>query len=354
MVFSWHFLHAVKGYPVSFGVTPSIFPLALFDEGHVGVALFMCLSGYLFAKLLDGKTIKFSGFLTNRALRLLPLLFVALGVACAQNLAAGGSLLGFAKLIVKGAVFPVLPNGGWSITTEAHFYLAIPLLLWMFTKSKWLPLAVIAAALAFRLFIYSRSGEVQSLAYWTIIGRIDQFVLGMVAYQFRSALAHRHAVAAVVAACFAAFYWWFDRAGGFYGLGGYPSPSAMWIVLPTIEGAACAALIAWYDGSFSPSRSGASWIIGKLGEYSYSIYLLHFAVVFKLAMFINERVMDISNFYVAMAWSAVAFVAFLPVGYLSFRFIEAPFLRFRKPYLRSSAAEEAVVVPHISMDAYAK
>jgi len=29
--------------------------MALLDEGHTGVALFMTLSGYLFAKLLDGK-----------------------------------------------------------------------------------------------------------------------------------------------------------------------------------------------------------------------------------------------------------------------------------------------------------
>ena len=54
MVFAWHFTHA-GGYPVPLEYSPNAFPLAIFDEGHTGVALFMTLSGYLFAKLLDGK-----------------------------------------------------------------------------------------------------------------------------------------------------------------------------------------------------------------------------------------------------------------------------------------------------------
>jgi len=76
MVFAWHFTHAWYGYPIPFEYVPAIFPLALLDEGHTGVALFMTLSGYLFAKLLDGKTIDYAAFLWNRALRLFPLLGV--------------------------------------------------------------------------------------------------------------------------------------------------------------------------------------------------------------------------------------------------------------------------------------
>ena len=49
--------------------------------------------------------------------------------------------------------------------------------------------------------------------------------------------------------------------------------------------------------------------------------------------------MDISNFYVACLWSVVFFLLLVPAGYLSFRFIDAPFLKHRKRYiagLRSS------------------
>mgnify|MGYP007004980583 CR=1 FL=1 len=36
----------------------------------------------------------------------------------------------------------------------------------------------------------------------------------------------------------------------------------------------------------------------------------------------------------AAAIATVAFVAMTPIGWLSFRFVESPFLRLRKPYLR--------------------
>ena len=43
LVFTWHFIHAGNGDPVPFEYVPSLFFMALFDEGHTGVALFMVL-----------------------------------------------------------------------------------------------------------------------------------------------------------------------------------------------------------------------------------------------------------------------------------------------------------------------
>ena len=70
VVFVWHFNHFDNGQFAN----PLVFPLSLFTEGHTGVAIFMVLSGYLFAKLLGSNKIKYSIFLYNRCLRLLPLL----------------------------------------------------------------------------------------------------------------------------------------------------------------------------------------------------------------------------------------------------------------------------------------
>src|SRR5690349_10843220 len=85
LVFSWHFTHAETGYPVPFEYAPALFPAAILDEGHTGVALFMTLSGYLFAKLLDGKAIDYPAFIFNRVLRLLPLLLVVVIVVGVIN-----------------------------------------------------------------------------------------------------------------------------------------------------------------------------------------------------------------------------------------------------------------------------
>lgn len=150
-VFSWHFAHGVEptGYPVAFEGAPAIFPLALLDEGHTGVALFMLLSGYLFAKLLDGRSIDFAGFLWNRALRLLPPLLLAVLAVGLRNAWHGNDIAGYAASIFAGMWRPTLPRwcrlniGGWSIAVEFHFYLLLPLLLALLRRSQWLPLALI-------------------------------------------------------------------------------------------------------------------------------------------------------------------------------------------------------------------
>ena len=334
LVFSWHFTHYYNGYPVAFASAPTVFPLAIFDEGHTGVGLFMTLSGYLFAKLLDGKDVHFPSFLWNRFLRLAPLMFLVLAYFGDWSDPVGELYRLFAGLNLSA-----LPNGLWSVMVEFHFYLVLPLLLRGFRQFRMAGFVILAVTITLRIALYAYFGEIQSWSYWTIIGRIDQFVLGIAAFGCSDMLRGKHLIAGAVAIGFTAFYWLFDYSGGFYGMPTYPSPSLIWIILPTVEGAAYALLIAYYDRSFAPRNTGASWLIGLAGSYSYSIYLLHFFFVFTAAIFIHEHVMDISNFYLALGWALLCFIAMIPIGYLSFRFVESPFLRYRKRYIR--APEEA-------------
>jgi len=109
--------------------------------------------------------------------------------------------------------------------------------------------------------------------------------------------------------------------------------SPVWIILPTIEAAAYSALVAYYDTTYQMPPHGLSWALSKIGDYSYSIYLLHPFLVFRMNAFVDERIMDISNFYVACAWSFVGFAAMVPLGYASYNFLELPFLRLRKRYV---------------------
>ena len=80
-IFVWHFIHFDNGQLAS----PLVFPFSFFTEGHTGVAIFMTLSGYLFAKLLDGKRFNYFAFLRNRFLRLAPLLIVYIGNFCVSE-----------------------------------------------------------------------------------------------------------------------------------------------------------------------------------------------------------------------------------------------------------------------------
>jgi len=266
-------------------------------------------------------------------LRLVPLLAFVILLIGVKKAIVGEPVAPLAISVLKGPLFPTLPHGGWSITVEFHYYAILPVFLWLLRKSKFLPLSIILAAIALRSFIYWQRGEVQAIAYWTIVGRIDQFALGMLAYHFRAWLAGRHFLAVAIIGGFAMFYWCFDLQGGFYQNPSYPSSSPLWILFPTIEALAYASGIAWYESSFTHSTTGVSKFVGYIGQYSYSIYLFHFFVVFHAGTFVNNRIMDLSNFYVACLWSAVGFLLMVPVGYLSFRLIEAPFLKLRKRYI---------------------
>lgn len=335
MVFIWHFLHAVSGTPVPFNQAPALFPLALFDEGHVGVALFMTLSGYLFAKLLDGRQVVYSRFLWNRALRLLPLLLFVIGVRFAMIAAEDGTGAAreFLRTIPDGIIFPTLPNGGWSITAEFHFYLALPLLLALNRRSLWNTAWLIMAALCLRTFIYTEQNSVQNAAYFTIVGRIDQFTLGILAHQISLRTDSLRKIIPIATLSFTCFYWLFDYSGGFMRSPGYPSSNPIWIVMSTIEGSFFALLIRWYDTREKIPNGAISSFIGRIGEYSYSIYLLHMFFVFDAAQYIHRHIMDISNFYVGVAWGLTLFLLTTPLAKVSFHLIEKPFMKWRKTYL---------------------
>ena len=312
MVFSWHFIHGRNGFPIPFSETP-FWGFALFDEGHVGVSLFMTLSGYLFAKLLNGKSIIYRWFLWNRILRLMPLLLLVLIINASLKAIDSGDIRSaywYLRTMLSGFIYPVWPNGGWSITVELHFYFLLPALIFAVRRSRISLWVLLAVSLGLRGAYYAWNGTVQDLAYHTIFGRFDQFLLGISAYYGKKLFVDRHLFAASIVAAFTSFYWLFDLMGGYRQLSGSP----IWIALPTLEGFAFAATIAWYDGSFNHQTGPISTLFAKMGEYSYSIYLLHFFFVFSAADWIHTHVFDLSNFYIAVSVSIVAFLAMTPIA----------------------------------------
>jgi peptidoglycan/LPS O-acetylase OafA/YrhL len=329
LVFGWHFTHGANGTPAAFG--PSATPFfAPFNEGHCGVALFMCLSGYLFAKILDGKEVIWPRFYWNRFLRLIPLLlvvFVIRGVRIA--ISHPDQLDGYLWSLVRGFIGPDWPNGGWSIAIEIHFYL----LLWIIIplNRRW-PAAlfgILALSLATRTSIFLLHGDVEQYAYWTLIGRIDQFTLGIMAWQWRAFLRGRHVSIGVAALAFFAFYQWFATIGGYYGTHG---PRAVWIFIPTIEAAFFSFLVAYYDTTFSFSRSWYWRALEAAGAASFSIYLLHMFVVFRIADWAQSQIPAMATWEVAEGVGLLTFALVAPIAWLSYRYFESPFLRLRVRY----------------------
>jgi peptidoglycan/LPS O-acetylase OafA/YrhL len=336
LVFGWHFTHGFRGFPAPFGPGATVF-LAPFNEGHCGVSLFMCLSGYLFAKILDGKQIIWRSFYWNRFLRLAPLLILAFAVkGTLIALYEPGRFNGYMIKVATGIVRPVWELGAWSIAVEIHFYL----LLWIIIplKRRWVPslFCFLALGLGARVLIYAAGGDVAHYAYWTIIGRIDQFILGIAAWEFRGLLKGRHVWMGGACVMFFGFYQWFLSIGGSETTQG---ANLIWVFMPTIEGAFFSFLVAYYDNTFVFSRSWYWRAIEIVGASSYSIYLLHNFVVFYLARTIGAYVPGMATWEVAEAVGLVVFAMFVPIAWLSYRYVEMPFLHFRTKYVRETVGK---------------
>lgn len=334
LVFAWHFIHGAEGSPLPFDGAP-VFPFAaLFDEGHVGVALFMCLSGYIFAKLLDGKRIIYSDFIAARLVRLLPLLIFVFVTQLLILYFNGDPVYRYLITLLKGLVRPTWPNGGWSITVEFHFYLICPMILYLKRRFYWIIPLFLIISIFIRFIMFECTGSVQDISYWTIIGRIDQFLMGIFCYDKRFIFRGRNLVAFLAISFLGFVYFLFDKAGGFYAFGGgYPSPSWIWIILPTIEAICCSIAIAWFGESFTFEGLLARFV-EKIGFYSYGIYLLHFFFVFRVSAFIHSEIMPLSNFYTALAWCIPAFLLMLVPAVLAYHIIEKPFQKFKPVYVR--------------------
>lgn len=162
-------------------------------KGATGVSLFLVLSGFLFCVICDAgrKEIKYKDFLTNRILRIAPLLLVVFFIIITINRGQSTPMDVFRLLTlqlntgnnVTGWGYSNFPSGPiWTIAVEFQFYLIFPFLvriLHQFGVSRLF--AMMLCVLVIRAIIaYSVNGPMYSNLYHSITGRLDQFLWGMI------------------------------------------------------------------------------------------------------------------------------------------------------------------------------
>lgn len=277
-------------------------------------------------------------FYLNRFLRLAPLMiFVVLLNAIINFDSLQPALRFFFGSLVNGLMFPYLPNAGWSITVEFHFYLLLPFLLWFSRDSALKLLGILVLMIAVRLAVYVQQESIQYLAYWTIIGRIDLFIIGIIGYKNSETIQKSKLIFWLSLFSLAGFYWLFDQMGGERGT----RDSIIWAFFSTMEGGCLVGIIVGYEHRAKNWQTNVSKGLANIGRYSYSMYLLHMFVVAQIAMFIHTQLIDLSNFYLAWIAATVSFLALVPITYVSYKLVEEPFLKFRVNYLSAPRIETA-------------
>ncbi len=340
LVVLFHFFHHTQGDLHS--ANPLV---SLVDEGHTGIALFMVISGFIFTVIAGDKQISYGGFIRNRVIRIYPLLIVA---ACLQLLISTYNdhrNYGFLQLLgwlmpFRSETIGLSPyfQQMWTLWVELQFYLIFPFLI-LFTRrygTRYL-LGVLALLFVLRTLVYAASGEVRYLAYETLFGRLDQFIVGMLLGRLWLAKAkpsEMHwlwflpAVALVLVGLQV-----FSQQVGFTEL-----KSPVWTVWPLIEGALWGSFVWVYLHLRWPGpqavRNRVDRALAALGAVSFSIYVFHNLVLAAynahggVVPFTGRNHLD-----TILTGGVVVLPLVLLMATISYWLIEKPFLNLRKSYL---------------------
>lgn len=315
--------------------------IAALAEGHTAVALFMVLSGFILTQAALDAGVDYGRFIRNRLLRTYPLflLLVFAGATTAEHFswaALAQTVFGFANL--PGAlVAPPFTSLLWTIAIEWQFYVLFPLLA-LVLKGGWTRhlLGLLVLLLLLRGGALLAGGSARDIGYMTILGRLDQFLLGMWAAWFFRA----HPISPRRGAMLAGFILIVIVLSlyGFNAGGGWPVAPAWKIVWPTFEGVLWAAFVLGYVAWANRTNGVLSRALAGVGVVSYSIYLIHFIVIYAMVeyalplAFTGDAVAD-----ALLNTLLFALPVTLAISALTYRYVELPFLRLRGGYHRVHA-----------------
>ena len=322
----------------------------VFLGGGFGVFLFFALSGYLlfwpFVKrdYAGGPPIDYGRYARNRALRILPLYFVVVVVLLIVA-EGGGTLkqwltwLTFSENFTTDRTNLTDVNGLiWSVVIELHFYLVLPFLALALaylsgrslSRAAAILLALAAASFALRYAtFYDETRRVEEpLLDYSLPSTFFFFVAGMLvallrlAWERRPPKFIRGPLAWAEAWIAVSVVFWllvFDD----YSHGYLAALASAFLV------AACVL----------PLRNGPvvrvlDWrVLAFVGVISYSYYLWHLPI---LESIVRDASWEPET---TLGLLLVSFPICLAVAYLSYRFVESPFLRLRRRWGATTAQQ---------------
>lgn len=329
------FSHAFKEFYIYLGhqwiYDKSFFDLIGFgnqatNTGKIGVAIFFMISGYLFYKLLNGSSFNLRKFIKNRFLRIFPLyafvvsFCVVTGLVLTNYILDWNLIIGITKWYMFFGSYDVLniaemtKGVEWTLKLEILLYASIPVLFYLFKKidNKVLRHLLILGSIlsifvaGFLLRIYGKVYIDPRAALCFYVGYIALEIK-----EFNSvSLFLQSKIATILAILFFMSSFFISSHNLFYL---YLIVSCGFLFLCLTSGNSIFGLL-----NIEPLQ--------KLGEISYSIYLMHGCVLYGFMQFI--RYYSIENHLVLVLLLMMFFFATYTLSTLSFIHIEQRFLNF--------------------------
>ena len=344
LIIFYHGLHLLS-YQIRFGTSftfenwlrsDNVF-LAFLIEGHTAVTVFFLLSGFVLTLGSYKKDLHYGKFICNRVLRVYPLFIflIIVGIYTLPNRfelsALIQTLVGLAN-IQKALDIGAFSAMFWAVAVVWQFYLIFPFLI-KFTNSKGPKylLCLLLLMIVFRIVAFYVGNNIRDLSYFSIIGRLDQFLLGMLGaiYYMKSrprGLKWLVVSIAALVGIFASQYW-------FHRIGGWPLNHPFRLVWHTYEGAMWLLFILSYITYADRIPNVISKTLLSIGAISYSLFLVHFTIIER--MIHQKLLIQFSQNLFAnciMNTLIIAIPLTIFVAVLTYHFIEKPFLSMRCQY----------------------
>ena len=351
MVLAWH-LTATWPHDIS----PAFRFLSVIKEGHTGVSLFCVISGFILTTIYAHREPNFAAFYKNRFLRIAPLfIFVVLLTYYVSGWDAGAMLTTVLTGLSRGGL-PSYAGPGWTVLVECQFYLLFPFLI-IFIKrygAKYL-VGLLLVFILTKAAVWTADGTANLLAYYSIFGRMDQFLIGMLAALALSSPKILRFISRNSAAIFASgvavatsFFWWFHQNGGLLNFDGepWPSHSAIWIIIPSIEGVAYVLIVIGYlHLKPLPYTAQLSQGFAYVGRVSYSMYLIHLLMLPTIARAVAALHLTPSSWEQGLLVTAfVALPILVAASTLTYYLIELPFMQLRPAASREPGQSNIVTI----------
>lgn len=337
----------------------------VFKLGWIGVDMFFVISGFLITKiLLENRGAKnyFKAFYSRRAIRILPIYFIVVFPLVVFHLWRDivpvyvplSYLIYFQNSFIMNYGWLQGLGHTWTLAIEEQFYIFFPVVLF-FVKREYLLfffVSAIALIVGLRFYFYFEHYSTYYVAIFTI-SRMDGFLIGGI-IALLSVIPSRLSIKnwnmifnavfifSILSLSLLIFYFG-NRANGiwnkfFLGFDNFKVVSNYSSSLGHIKYSILSLLFAAILGKVVYKTSALSeklvgWLerpfLKKLGEMSYGIYLYHYVYVslFRFMFQLNEADVVLRIIMILFIIVATYFTALV-----SYKYIEIPILRLRRPY----------------------
>lgn len=285
--------------------------------GEIGIDIFFIISGYIMVFIGETKEKNIKIFLKSRLIRVLPLywtltilaLIVYLYSPGSVNSSGGSTDILYSFLLIPGEHKFLIQNG-WTLSYEFYFYIIFSFSL-LFTSiyKSYIPLFIMLL-----LVLYGILSNDNSFIYST---RLLEFSVGIIIYKIHQNYVINKVLSIIILMLSIFLLVFLDTK---INIIDYGIPASLFFI----------AMIYLEDFFVKYKYNSISYFFTRIGESSYSLYLIHVFALAAISKILNSEMMkEYPYFYII-----ILFISSIIIGHICYLYLEKKLDKGIKKYLK--------------------